>query len=681
MFVDRRPFGSPISGGSERVEDKLKDARNPNEKTLIIFTDFDKTYSDFGRRTAKSCADSGIQAEHVTVLAEKLPETIAAMRGEGKIGDGTQIIINMHGGLNQNNDGSVTHMLDSSVATYDVVEAVRKPVNEKGCSANIYITGCSSGNDELRQRLQELHKEGGGACFLMSSKKKVLKRQCHAELTTMIDLFRYAEANKQQPPSTHIVLTRMTSHQMDCISMVDRDGIIIRHAPKDESQFGLAGFIADIDERLRARTEPSIHSADEDRGGSGDASEPKGDAKTSDATGKTPASKAAAKPKLIASTAARTRLLEASSTLLDNRHLLGNEKHVEEQREEVISRIVMRASNRKKVEDALQSHPTFMKMYKEKSWNNAHKLIAEMIDHNFFYDGRITAKIEYLLDLMVAKKEAFGDLGETKQIDILESWSAPLLAYLCERNFFSSAQPWFVAWEAKNANIIEFMGSVEELGPRLFEGHVESLAILFLTLKFLASDDSEDCEQKLRFLCAVAPDHIGAVIQSKDIDWLLSGMSQYFSAEDTTLAARGMEPDLLKFLRELFHATRLDLDKANRIAKSTSILGVLDKVMRTWIMREEPNGVRWIINTLAYDPAFDGKIWDNCHYSLIKMLDGAYYDPTDQRRDEKVAICKQALIEKRELFLSAPNRQQLIETIHKEMKSETIVALRSVGFI
>jgi hypothetical protein len=543
MYLDRRPFGSPITAETRRVEDNRDDARDPNEKTVIIFTDHDNIHLKFGKKTVELCAKSGVKAEHLKVSGAELPKVIATLREAGRIGDGTQIIIDMHGALRKNENQESRHFLDASVETCDVVSAVRKPLKGKACSANIYILSCESGDQGLRDSLKDLHKESEGACFLLSSKKKVLTGPGQAELTNMLSLFCYAEENGQAPPPPHIILTRMLSRQTDCISMVDRDGLIIRHAPIDESQFGLAGVIADIDDRLRAKTQPSTQPPDEEKGGSGDAPQSKGDAKTSDASEKPPESGNAANPKLDANTVSATRLRQAASTLSNIPDFMDSNTDIGEQREQVLFRRLWRTSDPEIVE-TLFADQKFTDLYEAKKWNESHDSLSSLISDIFQLNKKIDKKMERLISLMIDKKEAFGELDINLQRRLLGSWDDSLVAYLHQGNFFSHAPLWITVWLAKRENIIEFGDRVEALRKGLAGGDFESLQTYFLLFNAAAEDETGWSKEKLRYLCSAAPENIGASIGIFDMPKLLSLLPQYGSNEDLELASNKIAPPL-----------------------------------------------------------------------------------------------------------------------------------------
>ncbi|MGJ0506419.1 MAG: hypothetical protein ACR652_04640 [Methylocystis sp.] len=260
-FQDARSIGSSVNSvtRSASIGDKQKAERNSNANSLIIFTEPNESaHSDFATSVVSRCAANGLSAEHVMVPGSELLQKIAALHQEGKIGDGTQIIINMHGSI------GARHELHDSVATCDVVEAVRKSPNGKACAANVYIASCNAGDAELRKQLQELHNQRPvGACFLLSGKKKVIESAYHNEINAMCDELAYTNLSSGQPPSPHLILARMATYQSDCITMiVPNMDPTIRHAPKDESQFGLGGLMRDIESRLASREGPSDPSSE-----------------------------------------------------------------------------------------------------------------------------------------------------------------------------------------------------------------------------------------------------------------------------------------------------------------------------------------------------------------------------------------------------------------------------------
>lgn len=684
--ITRPAFGTPTIREPVRVEDRKSGAPNPTERTIVFFTDSDQDHINFAKNAVTKCAASGVQAEHVTLTGAMLPEKIAALRAEGKIGDGTQIAIIMHGRLQRSNNGGNEHLLDGSASTYDVVEAVRKPLNGKDCSANIYISSCYAGDGELRDRIQNLHKNSAGACFLMSSKKEVLERHGDAELNAMIDLFRCAQENEEQPPQAHIVLARMTSYQMDCISMVDRDGIIIRHAPIDESQFGLAGLIADIDERLRARTEPSTQPPDEGGDIPDNSSRSKGDAKRSEVNEKTPESQKDAKPKLVASTDAATRLKDAALAL--TRISLGEgEKQIEEQTKEVLVRKVLRLSDPKKVQQALQSDRKFIASYNAVDWNASHTLLLCFSLDQFHSAKKIDEKTKFLLGLVISKKEAFAKLTISDQHNVLKNCDDLLIEYLRDNEFFAHDQPWFAAWSARCDNVIDIMARVDKLSLQkgLADGDFESLTIYFLMLSSAAvaisNEDTELNNKLIEFLCSLPPIDIGLKIKSKHMSWFISLMPHYLGSDDINLASSNTQPPMIRLLRNILRGAQQDPDSESRKTKSNCVHRVLGEVITTWSKWADENETEWIISRLTDDPAYNGNKWDNCHYSLIKILDGACYDRDNARSARKIKICKKALKQKRVLFVCAPNRRELIHDIKWRMNGRTTKTLTELGFM
>lgn len=245
------------------IGEKPDDTPNPKGLAVVILTDSDPDHQEFAQELVNKCvAELKLTAEHLSVGGADLPEKVKELRRQGKIGDGTQIIIDTHGGMDAERK---THWIGGSVATIDVVNAVRE-ADESGkkCSANVYITGCMAGDHGLRTQIEKLHADQpAGACYLMSSKKAVLKKDYQPALRDMCMEIAVAKREQNGPALDHRIFTRMAQYQQDCITMVNRDGVTIRHAPKIDKHFALAGLIADIESRLPIEAEPSSQTGNE----------------------------------------------------------------------------------------------------------------------------------------------------------------------------------------------------------------------------------------------------------------------------------------------------------------------------------------------------------------------------------------------------------------------------------
>jgi hypothetical protein len=102
--------------------------------------------------------------------------------------------------------------------------------------------------------------------------------------------------------------------------------------------------------------------------------------------------------------------------------------------------------------------------------------------------------------------------------------------------------------------------------------------------------------------------------------------------------------------------------------------------MTAWSKWADVDETNRILAALARNPAFPGKEWGDCHYALIKMLDGACRDPRNDRRSKKIEICKAALMQKKELFLAAPDRHRMIFNMREEITPEAFSVLKEAGF-
>lgn len=364
-----QPFGHVGSiNSTPSIGEKPDDTPNSKEQTVVIFTDSDPDHQEFANDFLGECAKSHLAAEHLTVKGADLPEKIEELRKQGRIGDGTQIIISMHGEMNGE------HMIDKSVATIDVVKAVRKEDESgKKCSANVYIASCEAGDSKLRTQIETLHKsQPAGACYLMSSKKPVLMKHCQSELLTVLEAIVDAKDNNGGTPSEHLIFTKMTEYQADCISMINRDGVTIRHAPKIDKHFALAGLIADIESRLQTKAEPSGqpgNEADGKRDASSLVKADEGTPGTGGETGSTGKEQKKEKARLLASEAVAEKLRLAAKAL---ERSPPDESLVAWQARSVFDRRVDRATDGEKLVEALRSDEGFWNDFQSKTWNKSH---------------------------------------------------------------------------------------------------------------------------------------------------------------------------------------------------------------------------------------------------------------------------------------------------------------------
>lgn len=103
---------------------KLED----QQQTVVIFTEpRNEDHLELAQSILTRCTQAKLAIEHVNTPGSELLGKITALRQDGKIGDGTQIVILMHGGIDST---TKQHVLDGSVSTYDIVNSVRnEPIN------------------------------------------------------------------------------------------------------------------------------------------------------------------------------------------------------------------------------------------------------------------------------------------------------------------------------------------------------------------------------------------------------------------------------------------------------------------------------------------------------------------------------------------------------------------------
>lgn len=239
--IFRLPSGTIHTGDTTPIGDR-QSAPSENVKKVFVFTEPDvAVHLDFAKTLEHTCESGNLSFGHARVRGGDLQAKIRELRADGTIGDETQIIVDMHGSLKSE------HLSDNA-STYDFIGALREPLEKGGktCSATVFITGCQSGDDVLRSRLQALHNEyGSGVCILLSSHKDVRFKSYQQPLMEMC-----ATLSRAASSTPHKLFAEMASHRIDCLTMIEanRAHPVIIHAPKTTSDYGRANLKKTIEE-------------------------------------------------------------------------------------------------------------------------------------------------------------------------------------------------------------------------------------------------------------------------------------------------------------------------------------------------------------------------------------------------------------------------------------------------
>ncbi|MGJ0508490.1 MAG: hypothetical protein ACR652_15485 [Methylocystis sp.] len=209
-----------------------KTAKAPSHaRTIIIFAaGGDTAKNDYTKALDQQCRAASVSSSHMPINdAAGLPATMSAMRRDGTIGDGSQILLDLHGGIGKDRDGKVDLKLASASDSQDegsaleVLHEIRKPLDgsNQACAATVYITACHSGSQDFVNRVQDLHNlYKAGVCFLLSSKAVSLTASCNAALKTVCEEFISANRCDGNPPTTEHLWALLMSEAVDCVSMV-----------------------------------------------------------------------------------------------------------------------------------------------------------------------------------------------------------------------------------------------------------------------------------------------------------------------------------------------------------------------------------------------------------------------------------------------------------------------------
>jgi hypothetical protein len=692
MFHVSRPAGQV--GGvtpTQRVETKSS-ASEPKELTVLIFTDTDPRHLGFAETLVNLCTEGNLTAEHMNVRGTELPAKIRDLREQGKIGDGTQIIIDMHGEVDSEKR---THLLDGgSITTFDVVESVRKEdADGKKCCANVYITACMTGHNALREQLQELHNDQpSGACYLLSSKNIVVQAHYQSELIDMCTGFARAKSNSLEAPSEHIILTRMTSYQADCISMINRDGVTIRHAPKVESQFAIPGLIADIESRLPSKAGPSGQTRSDAERNPDASSLAKLEEETSGTGGKTHfARKEKEKPNLYASESNAQKLHVAAKDLARELHQGTRDEQAKARRIAVVRteqqwgyalvRKVCRSSNGGELIEALQSDCRFWEGFQQEDWNEFHEFFLTCLLDAASIEDETNTKANRLIEFIKTKSSLFNALDHAAQTSILHRLNFSTLNRLIGAGFFENIGETynlfakFPSFDAMKTTIEASLGLTAALGASVIN---RSHGLVVATLYWASMEpDSPVRDEKVDYLCSLLSGNAKRFMREasqEDLKTLLTWIPKPVPSSDA-------HQSVFSLLRHMFNAGTFDIDAPRKRGKLLLLLEHLQPQLKTLVEQASAHATLFISRSLAFAPEFAGNEWANCHYSLMGMLDGALLDADESRRAEKVEICKKALEPKKDLFLAANNRQALIGQMNSELQESTIQLLTEMGFI
>lgn len=219
-----------------------------SERDILLFTVTGDGLGSKGKKIEADCKSRELGFEHVELRGKEFTSRIVELREQGVIGDGTQIIIYIHGRKNSSGD----HFIDSANSC-EVVEAIRKPLqNGKGvCSATVYLASCSAGDAKFGEKLQELHNRyKAGACVLLSSGKPVLSNSTDESIREICAEVGAGQRDGRKVTPAH-VFARIAASSGDCVTLVEanRSRPLVAHGPKFDRELGRDGLMHELDKR------------------------------------------------------------------------------------------------------------------------------------------------------------------------------------------------------------------------------------------------------------------------------------------------------------------------------------------------------------------------------------------------------------------------------------------------
>lgn len=312
-----------------------------------------------------------------------------------------------------------------------------------------------------------------------------------------------------------------------------------------------------------------------------------------------------------------------------------------------------------------------------KTWNESHELaLCELLPFAVLNEKHPGPEaVSKFIEFLNEKRELFSALDSTIQTEILHHISYSALCALLNRNFFDDLD------EIHELNAT--FGSVEEM-KQCIDGNASLIASLHankfeLSHSLIAAMLSHSCEeaesaqrtQKIFYLCDLLTTNIKQrmkEVSPEDLEAFLDWIPE------------SSETSVFSLLRAMFFYACSDANRERALQKASLIQKCLEPHLEDWVAEASPAETKWIMAVYKRDPVFYGTEWADCHYSVLRILDGAVLDDDEARCAPKVEMCKAALEGKRSLFLNARNRQNLIEKMNKELEDDTIRILGEMGF-
>ncbi|GLI92737.1 hypothetical protein LMG27198_17290 [Methylocystis echinoides] len=680
----------------------------PKGKTVVIITEVkDRDDLGFSAELARICKNGGVDCTEIQLRsAADLPDKIRELRKRGVIGDSSQVIIKMHGGV-LGVDADARHRLGrgsgDNASTYECVKALREPLGqfEKPCHANIYLGTCEAGNKRLREELQQLHNEHeGGACFLLASGKSAPKESHFEALREMCKEFVFSTKSNEPPPTSDQVLARMAIGRTDCMTMIEanRAHPVILHTPKTGNQLGLIGLRKDIEDHALVIIPEKGMIKGTIEGGLANAMVrlqlPSGEAEVYRYDG------ASFKALILGEHEALLKLDQALAKL-EVRHKAA--KLTKAQESGIEDRLSCNAT-RETLQRFLESKAGWAAQIAKDEWNASHEGVLEclIIAAKDTKEARRNDKIEYLFGLMQRQKKGFDDLPGSYRRKIIASslHSAPLaFEFLMAKGFFLKDTRSGVedrirevarvfAEDSDVAGMKSFLSGQMEFSQHYADsawnqGHQLILEMLASALK----DAKHWRDEKADYLLGVLYDFFnkgGTGIDQKSLSeiWKIVRERALGKGANATLEEFGniiggipkclLDLDISQeepMIHEaLFGAALKDEDPQRRRAKCDYILQTPMVNLEFWMGRASGDeaGAILLSNDALRGHSEGGGAVSNRLTHLVMMLTWALADRHDTRRQEKAQAIINLIWGLKAAFAVATDRSQTLRQLRAE---------------
>lgn len=670
---------------AQRVDDKKDDPAASRELGVVIFTEpQDEGHANSANRLIDKCVEGDISVRHLQLPHSHLMSTIKDMREAGEIGDGTQVIIHMHGEWKKLSDGAdgvgEEHALDSAISTTDFVQAIRRPLEAGGkpCGANIYIASCYAGDNRLRQKLLGMQIDYGvGACFLLAGKKMSVNSSTDAALSVMCDQLASAKRDgKQAPPATHHILARMAEGRSDCMTLIEPKAFVVVHAPKGEEDYGVAGL-------QRAVAEPLVIIPEKgsfflERAYRAESQE---EDESQEQQVKAPHVMVAGDEVSLAA------FREEVSRL----HPEEDTAPADQWEQHVRQRVLY--CDKQELNELLEDYAQFMCSLDEE-WNHGellNLLNLVLYDEN---EERRDSKAEYLFDLINPSKPKFDCLSEEDRVYYAEMFVRPGHLETCpdldklfvmdlgaEGSTRVSIQRALLLACAKYGTVdqIESMKDCFDIlhdEEEWNEGH-ELLADMLH--RALSDPDADRGQVKSEYICTLINTFPGRPFLQKRKDaidnaakWTLEEMQAALENiplhlnDDPQEAFKdyyGYAPsDDYKFMQNLLNSVTQDPEASRRQEKVQYLLALMEPQFGMWAADAEADAFKDALLAIpGFKAEFEKDTWNRSHLFVLELMQFVFQDSHLQRCDDKLDFLFSLLDQKKAAFHASPDRDVLMK--------------------